>query len=305
MGRLHDSVHPDGPRHMIRTPSGKLISKSTAVVMLKEAFLHESSMSKDRLKRIEQCASFASTINQQLVEHDGRCLELFQDIALAFDDGPGTPIRAEYGRIQKIVSGSSSRSHLVLASVPLNDKSMTYTVRCKFYERVEGTTTSFKYGGVKPDVKRYSVESILTIVDFIYDKDNDTYNLSAEQHENINAELRKLQSSKRKGVRSALVSQRESQRRKRQHKREARDLANDHRKRYRSTRQSMTTTRRQRAAQRTGAITVDNANSVELAIGMRVRLYHEVRTCMIRALTLALTVPSPTTSPSCTPSPSP
>ena len=135
--RLHDSVNTDSttPRRMIRTPSGKLISKSTAVIMLKEMFLIGSELSKDRLKRIEQCAASSQIVNQQLVEHDGTHLELFQDVAMAFDDGPNTSIRVEFGRIQKLVSCQNKRVSLRLSSVPLDNVPNGLEVRLRFYQR--------------------------------------------------------------------------------------------------------------------------------------------------------------------------
>ena len=42
------------PVHMIRTPNGRLISKETAICMLREAFDNQGKLSKDRLKRIVQ-----------------------------------------------------------------------------------------------------------------------------------------------------------------------------------------------------------------------------------------------------------
>ena len=121
IARLHDSVLHDTPRRMIHTPSGKLISKSTAVSMLTDMFGTSKELSKDRLRRIEQCAGSSHAINEQLVEHDGVNLELFQDVAMAFDDGPRTPIRVEFGRIQKIVNRTNKRTHLRLSSVPLDN----------------------------------------------------------------------------------------------------------------------------------------------------------------------------------------
>ncbi len=79
-----------------------MISKVTAVIMLKELFL--TGGKEFRLRRIEQCAASSQIINQQLVEHDGSQLELYQDVCMALDDGPGTKVRPEFSQIQKMVS---------------------------------------------------------------------------------------------------------------------------------------------------------------------------------------------------------
>ena len=274
MARLHDSANKDGPRHMIRTPSGKMISKATAVIMLKELFLTGGrELSKDRLKRIEQCASSSQKINQQLVEHNGSHLELFQDVCIAFDDGPGTNVRAEFGRIQKIVSRVGKRSHLMLSAVPLNNIPVGLELRFKFYTRI-GQSLTFKYSS-KPDLNRYPAKSVIMIVAFEYDQKNDTYILSENQWEEINSELRKVQHD----INSARrFSQRTSQKRKQRHKREALAIKNDHRSRYRSDARSMRRSRRQRSEKRMGTVTNTSTskNDTALQVGMKVRLYHEV-----------------------------
>ena len=95
---------------MIEAPSGKLISKATAVLMLKEACIHGVKLSKDRLSRIEQCAVSATRCAEQLdARHHGtQQLELFQDVALAFNDGP-TGLHVEFGRIQKMVTRGTGK----------------------------------------------------------------------------------------------------------------------------------------------------------------------------------------------------
>ena len=56
--------------HVIKTPSGRLISKVTAVCMLREAFDDNGVISKDRLTRIQQCAWRARMYVTALSEHD-------------------------------------------------------------------------------------------------------------------------------------------------------------------------------------------------------------------------------------------
>ena len=96
--------------------------------------------------------------------------------------------------------------------------------------RVEGSNT-FKYCG-KPDVKRYSAQSIMMVVHFAYDHKRDVYSLDESQLDDINSELRKLQSVRRK---SKSKSVRVSQKRRSRHKQEARDLQNDRSVQYRSS----------------------------------------------------------------------
>ena len=209
---------------MIRTPNGKLISKTTAVTMLKEMHLSGTDLSKDRLKRIEQCAAASTRMTQQLVEHNGTHLEMFQDVAIAFDDGPTTPVRVELGRIQKLVSCVGKRSRLVLTSVPL-EKINGIEVRCRFYERVG--RLAFKYCA-QPDDKRYSAQSILMVVELKYHASEEQYTLTDLQWEDIQSELRKLQTST---ARAKRVSQRVRKQRQERHRQEARAIQLDRRAR--------------------------------------------------------------------------
>ena len=276
VARLHDSVNEDdedAPRHMIQTPSGKKISKATAVIMLKELYLAGSKeLSKDRLRRIEQCAASSQIINQQLVEHDGSHLELFQDVCMAFDDGPDTNLRPEFGRIQKLVV-NSKRTYLRLSAVPLDDVPAGLELRCRFYKRV-GESLTFKYSG-KPDLNRYSAKSVIMIVHFKYDQRNDNYILSDSQWEDINSELRKLRADM---ISSNKSSKRTSQKRKQRHIQEARDIQKDATSRYRSDSTTMRRSRRQRSKKRMGTVTHTDENDTQFRVGMRVRLFHEVST---------------------------
>lgn len=61
-------------KHMIRSPKGKWISKTTAVVMLRECCTTKVKVSADRLKRIEQCASVAASYTRSVEEHGGKLL---------------------------------------------------------------------------------------------------------------------------------------------------------------------------------------------------------------------------------------
>ena len=73
---LHDDVaatQPDDYKHKIKTPSGKWISKTTAVIMLRELITgDQKKVSADRLRRIEQCASVAASYTKTVLEHGGK-----------------------------------------------------------------------------------------------------------------------------------------------------------------------------------------------------------------------------------------
>ena len=62
--------------------------------MLREAFDHDGKLSKDRLKRIVQCAQKSVQDVGALTEQDDdTALELHKDIALSFDSGQDRPLR--------------------------------------------------------------------------------------------------------------------------------------------------------------------------------------------------------------------
>ena len=65
-----DTAGEEVPTHMIKTPNGRVISKTTAVCMLREAFDSNGVISKDRLTRIQQCAQRAKMDVSGLSEHD-------------------------------------------------------------------------------------------------------------------------------------------------------------------------------------------------------------------------------------------
>ena len=78
-----DDVSGTSTRHRIKTPNGRWLSKETAVVMLREAFDCDGKISKDRLKRIVQCAQRSQQDVSHLPEFDGDSIELHKDVALA------------------------------------------------------------------------------------------------------------------------------------------------------------------------------------------------------------------------------
>ena len=277
MHTIHDAVNPHAHRRMIKTPSGKLISKTTAVMMLQELLVSGVSLSKDRLRRIEQCAGASTTSAHQLVDHDGTHLDLFQDIAMVFDDGPGTPLYAEFGRVQKMVIRNSSgkRTHLRLTAIPFDSLPAGLEIRCRFYKKIRGHQRgehAFRYS-VKPDVKRYAGNTILMMVHFQYDQDTKIYTLPDDQYQDVNKRIRALEDSRKDRGTSARGKQRADK-----HMQEAREIEGDRRSRYRGDTATMTQTRRERAARRTGTRRTVNEQTdrTPLQVGMRVRLYHEV-----------------------------
>lgn len=106
------------------------------------------------------------------------------------------------------------------------------------------------------------------------DCENDVYSLDEGQLDDINSELRKLQSARRK---CKSKSARVSQKRRLHHKQEARDLQNDRSMRYRASASKMARTRRERASKRMGTTTTNSEKTVDFRVGMRVRLFHEGR----------------------------
>ena len=262
---LHDAANPGHPRRMIVTPSGKLISKTTAVNMLRECFDGGRNLSKDRLRRIEQCATSANTCTEQLVEHDDAHLELFQDVALAFDAGPGTDLHVEFGRIQKMVSrgmGKSKKSYLRLYAIPFDNVPDSLEVRLHFYNKVghhRGMQT-FKYE-TKPDVKRYSASATLKIVHFDYDAESDVYTLPQEQWTDISEELTRLQTERGTNARRARTRRR---------------VRTSDDNPYKRATYRTPNTRRGRSA-RGMDVNGQTGAGRALQVGMKVRLYHEVR----------------------------
>ena len=279
MHSLHDSANPGKPRRTITTPSGKSISKTTAVLMLRELFLSGNTLSKDRLKRIEQCASAAKEYTSQLMDHDGTQLELFQDVAIVFDAGSQNKLHVEFGRIQKLVTrtGKSKRSSLKLCAVPFDDMPSGLEVRCRFYIPT-GTDRTYKYTG-KPDSRYYKASSILRVVRFTYSADSDTYILNEDHYNEVRDDLNQLRSNQKQKKQRSISA---SKARKTRHLQEARSLEGDRSSRYRGDAHTMTRSRRERSSKRTGSTTLHTQRGRPLEVGLQVRLYHEVRVALVR-----------------------
>ena len=130
-------------RHMIKTPSGKFLSKETAICMLREQFDSDGKISKDRLQRIVQCAQRSRQDVSQLTEFDEDSIELHKDVALAFDPGQGRPFELWFGRIKKmVVVNASGRRSLRLLSLSVDNMPDGLSVMCTYYSKVPAKTTT-------------------------------------------------------------------------------------------------------------------------------------------------------------------
>ena len=186
------------PTHMIKTPNGRVISKVTAVCMLREAFDDHGNISKDRLTRIQQCASRARMDVSGLSEYDeDLALELHKDVALAFSEDEDSPLSLWFGRVQKIVTVSATgRRTLRLNSIPLDKLPDGLTVMCTYYDKVPRRVRTYRYGRRGAETLFYPGSSIICVVKFDYNRSDQTYKLSLEQWTHIRQELQRLQRSR-------------------------------------------------------------------------------------------------------------
>ena len=193
-----DTTSDEVPSHMIKTPNGRLISKTTAVCMLREAFDDNGVISKDRLTRIQQCAQRARVDVTALSEHDEDLqLELHKDVAFAFETSPDSPLKLWFGRVQKMVILSpTGRRSLRLGSIPLDKLPDGLSVMCNYYDKIPRRTRSYRYVPKCAEPKFYSATSIICVVQFDYDVDNQIYKLSSEQWKHIQTELTRLRQSR-------------------------------------------------------------------------------------------------------------
>ena len=178
-----DDTTGEVPMHMIKTPNGRVISKVTAVCMLREAFDSNGVISKDRLTRIQQCAQRAKMDVAGLTEHDEDLqLELHKDVALAFDKGTDSPLELWFGRVQKMVTiTATGRRTLRLTSIPLDRLPDGLSIMCTYYAKVPRRVRSYRYGVRGTETKFYSGSSIICVVQFDYNPDTQIYKISTEQ----------------------------------------------------------------------------------------------------------------------------
>ena len=190
-----DDISREVPTHMIKTPNGRVISKVTAVCMLREAFDSNGVISKDRLTRIQQCAQRAEMDVTGLSEHDEDLkLELHKDVALAFDTGPDKPLVLWFGRVQKMVTKTASgRRTLRLNSIPLDKLPDGLSVMCTYYDKVPRRVRSYRYGARGAETHFYPGSSIICVVQFDYNPDTHIYKLSTDQWRHIQNELERLE----------------------------------------------------------------------------------------------------------------
>ena len=186
------------PTHMIRTPNGRVISKVTAVCMLREAFDDHGIISKDRLTRIQQCEQRARIDVSGLSEYDeDLALELHKDVTLAFSRDDDSPLTLWFGRVQKIVTVSATgRRSLRLNSIPLDKLPDGLSVMCTYYDKVPRRVRTYRYGRRGLETQFYSGTSVICVVQFDYNRDDQTYKLSSDQWKHIQKELERLQQSR-------------------------------------------------------------------------------------------------------------
>lgn len=184
----------DHGRHMIKTPNGRWMSKETAIVMLREAFDTDGKISKDRLKRIVQCAQRSRLDVSQLPEFDDESIELHKDVALAFNPGRGKPLELWFGRVKKmVVVSATGRRSLRLMSISVDKMPDGLSVMCTYYTKVPRRQRTFRYGKGALETDLYKTTSLLCVVNFDYNPSDDTYVLSREQWTHVREELKRLQ----------------------------------------------------------------------------------------------------------------
>lgn len=187
------------PTHMIKTPNGRVISKVTAVCMLREAFDDHGNISKDRLTRILQCAQRSRMDVSGLSEYDeDLALENHKDVALAFNkDEDDSALSLWFGRVQKIVTRSATgRRTLRLNSIPLDKLPDDLSVMCTYYDKVPRRVRTYRYGRRGVETQFYPGSSIICVVKFEYNSSDQTYKLSLDQWTHIRQELQRLQRSR-------------------------------------------------------------------------------------------------------------
>ena len=194
-GNVRDA---SGCQHKIKTPNGRWLSKETAICMLREAFDADGKISKDRLKRIVQCAQRSRQNVSHLPEFDDESIELHKDVALAFDPGEGKALELWFGRVKKmVVVGANGRRSLRLMSIPIDNMPEGLSVMCTYYSKVPRRPRTYRYGTTPLETDLYHTTSVLCVVNFDYNPRDDTYLLSREQWTHITTELKRLQNHSR------------------------------------------------------------------------------------------------------------
>ena len=143
----------------------------------------------------------------------------------------------------------------------------------ELYVAVPDSEFKYKFDDRDGRLYEYRADAVMGHAKFEFDRDSKEFTISGSQLTRFNEEIRSLQSALDR-QRSACT--RTSQTRQSQRRQEARAIEGDRCTRYRGDTVTMTRTRRQRTARRTGSTTVNVGRGRELKVGMRVRLYHEV-----------------------------
>ena len=166
--------------------------------MLREAFDADGKISKDRLKRIMQCAQRSvQDVAHLMQEADDTALELHKDVALSFDAGDGSPLQLWFGRVQKmVVISPTGRRSLRLMSISLENMPAGLSVLCNYYDKVSRHPRTYRYGARSLETNLYPATSIICVVHFEYNSNLCTYTVLRDQWEHIRSELRRLEQSR-------------------------------------------------------------------------------------------------------------
>lgn len=128
----------------------------------------------------------------------GTKLEMFQDVAMAFENDDGTK-SLWFGRLQKLLLARTYRSRttrkVLLDAVPINDLPEGLQVMARYYTAVPRKRRTFKYGVAAdcgPEAKAYNASCVLHVVEFDYNSDRDEYTLDRGQWDIVQTKLRSI-----------------------------------------------------------------------------------------------------------------
>ena len=160
--------------------------------------VYDGKLSKDRLKRIVQCASRSVQDVESLTqEDDDTALELHKDVALSFDAGDGSPLQLWFGWVKKmVVVSATGRRTLRLMSIPLENKPEGLHVMCNYYQKVARKPRTYRCGNVPLESTLYPGSSIICVVHFEYNQSTRTYTVPVQQWNHVRSELRRLEQSR-------------------------------------------------------------------------------------------------------------
>ena len=265
---LHDAASPSKPNSLLTLPNGNQISKRSAIVKLREAHGQDQTISKTRLKRIEQLAASAKQQVDTCGEMVGDKFELHDNLAFAVKDRGVMVLK--FARVKKMVATHNGRQNDKIYAISLEDLPEDLRFVVQVYKHVRGKTFSYE----DDSLREYKQTDVLGHASMEFDAETGEFNISPEDYQHFNSEIEKRRLAM---VKRGKRSQAASARRRKQHQQEARAVQLDRRDRYRGTTTKMSETRQTRAANRMGTTTTTNhEKGRKLEIGMRVRLFHEV-----------------------------